>query len=282
MDFRTPQGQQRYDGVVAAAANTVIGLDFDGVLSPIVADPAAAVIHPDGARTLVELAPLVRAIAVITGRPVRQAVELGSLDQVADALPDGAQLFVLGQYGNERWDSTSREFTSPPPPDGLSDFLDELPSLLLENRAGEAFVEHKAIAVAVHTRRLSHPQAALDRLLPVLSEAAARHGLGVEPGKFVVEVRGTGMHKGEAVRAIREELSADGFVYAGDDLGDLEAFKAVAALREQGAPGLLICSGSEEQPALVGLLDLADVIADGPGGVLALLRQLARDAGARD
>jgi len=276
MDFRTPEGQQRYDGVVAAAANTVIGLDFDGVLSPIVVDPAAAVIHPDGPRTLVELAPLVRAIAVITGRPARQAVELGSLDQVADALPDGAQLFVLGQYGNERWNSTSLEFTSPPPPDGLSDFLDELPVLLLENRAGEAFVEHKAIAVAVHTRRLPHPQAAFDRLLPVLFEAAARHGLGVEPGKFVVEVRGTGMHKGEAVRAIREELSADGFVYAGDDLGDLEAFKAVAALREQGAPGLLICSGSEEQQALV---ELSDVIVDGPEGVVTLLRQLARDAG---
>jgi len=267
--------------VVAAAANTVIGLDFDGVLSPIVADPAAAVIHPDGPRTLVELAPLVRAIAVITGRPVRQAVELGSLDQVADALPDGAQLFVLGQYGSERWDSNSRVFASPPPPDGLSGFLDELQSLLVENGAGEAFVEHKAIAVAVHTRRLPHPQAALDRLLPVLFEAAARHGLGVEPGKFVVEVRGTGTHKGEAVRAIREELRADGFVYAGDDLGDLEAFRAVAALREQGAPGLLICSGSEQQQALVELSNLADIIADGPGGVLALLRQFARDAGAR-
>ena len=169
MDFRTPEGQQRYDGVVAAAANTVVGLDFDGVLSPIVPDPSSAVIHPDGPRTLVELAPLVRAVAVITGRPARQAVHLGSLDQVADALPEGARLFVLGQYGNERWDSTSREFTSPPPPAGLSGFLDELPSLLLENGAGEAFVEHKGIAVAVHTRRLRNPQAALERLLPVLA-----------------------------------------------------------------------------------------------------------------
>jgi len=281
MGFRTPEGQQRYDGVVAAAANTVIGLDFDGVLSPIVADPAAAVIHPDGARTLVELAPLVRAIAVITGRPARQAVQLGGLDQVADALPGGAQLFVLGQYGSERWDSTSREFTSPPPPDGLSGFLDELPSLLLESEAGEAFVEHKAIAVSVHTRRLPHPQAALDRLLPVVFEAAARHGLGVEPGKFVVEVRDTGTHKGEAVRAIRDELRADGFVFAGDDSGDIEAFKAVADLREQGAPGLLIFSGSQEEQALVELSDLADIIVDGPGGVLALLRQLARDAAVR-
>lgn len=278
MDFRTPEGQQRYDAVVAAAANTVIGLDFDGVLSPIVADPASAVIHPDGPRTLLELTPLVRAVAVITGRPARQAVHLGGLDEVADALPEGAHLLVLGQYGNERWDSTSREFTSPPPPDGLSGFLDELPSLLLENGAGEAFVEHKGIAVAVHTRRLRKPDAAFERLLSVLSEAAERHNLSVEPGKLVVEVRGTGIHKGEAVRTIRDELGADGFVFAGDDLGDLEAFKAVADLRDDGAPGLLICSGSEEQQALVAL---SDIVVDGPEGVLALLRQFAKDASAR-
>lgn len=278
MDFRTPEGQQRYDAVVAAAADTVIGLDFDGVLSPIVADPASAVIHPDGPRTLLDLTPLVRAVAVITGRPARQAVQLGGLDVVAGSLPEGAQLLVLGQYGNERWDSVSREFTLPPPPDGLSGFLDELPSLLLENGAGEAFVEHKRIAVAVHTRRLREPDTAFERLLPVLSEAAARHNLCVEPGKLVVEVRGTGIHKGEAIRTIRDELGASGFVFAGDDLGDLEAFKAVTDLRDDGAAGLLICSGSEEQQALV---ELSDVVVDGPEGVLALLRQFARDVSAR-
>ena len=278
MDFRTPEGQQRYDGVVAAAANTVIGLDFDGVLSPIVPDPNSATIHPDGPRTLVELAPLVRAVAVITGRPARQVVNLGDLDRVADALPDGAELFVLGQYGDERWDSASREFTSPPPPEGLSGFLDELPSHLLEHGAGEAWVEHKGIAVAVHTRRLRQPEAAFERLVPVLSEAAARHGLGVQPGRLVVEVRALGMHKGGAVRMIRDELSADGLVFAGDDLGDIEAFTAVAELRDEGAPGLLICSGSEEQQVLV---ELCDIVVDGPEGVLRLLRQLARDAAGR-
>ncbi|HET9858181.1 MAG TPA: trehalose-phosphatase [Nocardioidaceae bacterium] len=278
MEFRTTEGRQRYDAVVAAAANTVVGLDFDGVLSPIVADPSAAVIHPDGPATLVELAPRVRAVAVITGRPARQAVALGDLERVADALPDDAALFVLGQYGNERWDSVSREFTSPPRPEGLDGFLDELPSLLLENHAGEAFVEHKGIAVAVHTRRLHEPRAAFERLFPVLSAAAARHGLGVEPGRLVVEVRAPGMDKGAAVRAIRDELDADGVVFAGDDLGDIEAFRAVTALREAGAPGLLVCSGSEEQVALV---ELSDIVVDGPDGVLALLRQLARDVAGR-
>ncbi len=279
MEFRTPEGQQRYDALVGVAAKTVIGLDFDGVLSPIVPDPTAAVIHPDGPQTLVELAAQVRAVAVITGRPARQAVVLGSLDAVADALPEDGRLFVMGQYGNERWSSMTREFSSPAAPPGLGRFLDELPDLLSSNDAEDAFVEHKGIAVAVHTRRMQEAAPAFERLYPVLSDAAARHGLGVEPGRLVVEVRAPGMHKGGAVRTIANETEAGGFLFAGDDLGDIEAFKAVAALREESMPALLVCSGSQEQRALV---ELSDIVVDGPHGVLELLRRFARDAAARE
>ena len=99
----------------------------------------------------------------------------------------------------------------------------------------------------------------------------------MEPGRFVVEVRAPGMHKGEALRTIHRELDAHGVIFAGDDLGDIEAFRAAAALREAGEPGLLVCSGSEEQRALV---ELSDVVVDGPAGVLGLLRRFARDAAA--
>jgi trehalose 6-phosphate phosphatase len=263
--------------VVAAAAQTVVGLDFDGVLSPIVADPTAAVIHPRGPEVLIELAQAVKAVAVITGRPARQAVQLGRLDEVAAALPEGRGLFVLGQYGSERWSSRTREFTSPPAPQGLHEYVDRLPVLLEAHDAADAFVEHKGIAVAVHTRRLVDPTGAFERLLPVLTEAAEDLGLGVEPGRLVIEVRAPGMHKGEAVRRICAEVAAGGVVFAGDDLGDVEAFKAVVGLRAGGMPGLLVCSGSEEQRALV---ELSDIVVDGPDGVLSLLERLARDAAA--
>jgi trehalose 6-phosphate phosphatase len=278
MDFRTEHGQARYDAIVADAARVVVGLDFDGVLSPIVSDPAAAWIHPDGPRTLVALAEQVRGVAVITGRPARQAIELGRLDEVGEELAaEGRTLHLLGQYGNERWSSAEGRVLSPPPPVGLADFSAELPGLLDSVDAQDAFVEDKGLAVAVHTRRLPDPHAAFDRLLPALSEAAERHGLGVEPGRMVVEVRAPGMHKGQAVRTIHDELGAHGVVFAGDDLGDVEAFRAVEKLRADGEPALLICSGSQEQQALV---ELSDIVVDGPAGVLALLRQLARDAAA--
>jgi trehalose 6-phosphate phosphatase len=278
MEFRTPEGQQRYDDLVADAGRVVVGLDFDGVLSPIVEDPASAVIHPDGPRTLIELGQQVRGVAVITGRPARQAIALGGLDDVGKVLAEhGRGLHLLGQYGNERWSSSEGRIVSPRPPKGLSSFMSELPDLLRRHDAADAFVEEKGLAVAVHTRRLSDPAGTFERLLPVLTEASRRHGLGVEPGRMVIEVRAPGMHKGEALRAIYGELGGRGVIFAGDDLGDIEAFRAVTQLREHGSPGLLICSGSEEQKALV---ELSDIVVDGPAGVLSFLRQFARDAAA--
>jgi trehalose 6-phosphate phosphatase len=151
----------------------------------------------------------------------------------------------------------------------------ELPRLLRIADAPGAHIEEKGLAIAVHTRQLDDAADAQKRLVPVLSEAAARHDLVVEPGRAVVEVRSPGMHKGRVVESLVEDLDARGFLFAGDDLGDLEAFHAVAALREAGLDTLLVCSASDEQSALV---PLADVVVPGPEGVLDLLRQLTIDA----
>lgn len=276
MDFTSHEAEQRYAELAAAAARSVVGLDFDGVLSPIVDDPAEAHIHPDARAVLVDLAEVVRAIAVITGRPARQALALGDLDVVGGEIGDhGKELFVFGQYGNERWSSTRRRVVSPRPPQGLSTFQRELPRLLRGADAGEAHVEEKGLAVAVHTRRLPEPAAARDRLLAPMRELAERHGLALEPGRNVIEVRSPGMSKGHAVRTLVSEQEAGGFLFAGDDLGDLDAFDAVEELRGQGMPTLLVCSLSDEESALA---DRADVLVDGPEGVLALLRRLTADA----
>jgi trehalose 6-phosphate phosphatase len=276
MEFTSAEGEQRYAALVRAAAETVVGLDFDGVLSPIVDDPEAAHIHPEARDVLVDLAGQVNAVAVITGRPARQALDLGGLEDVGRAIGEaGKELYLFGQYGNERWSSTNRRVISPRPPHGLATFLRDVPRALRRADAADAYVEEKGLAVAVHTRRLPDPDAAFGRLLPLFRELAAQHELVVEPGRNVIEVRSPGMHKGLAVGTLVQELGAGGFLFAGDDLGDIEAFDAVAALAEKGLPTLLVCSASAEENALV---ELADVVVEGPAGVLALLRQLTADA----
>jgi trehalose 6-phosphate phosphatase len=276
VELTSTEARKRYDALAANLSRTVVGLDFDGVLSPIVEDPAQAHIHPDAADVLLQLSRKALAVAVITGRPARQAIALGGLDDIGGEMAMlGSELYLFGQYGNERWSSTNRRIVSPRPPHGLSTFLRELPRLLRTADAVGAHLEEKGLAVAVHTRQLDDAADAQKRLVPVLSEAAERHGLVVEPGRAVVEVRSPGMHKGKVVGTLVEDLDARGFLFAGDDLGDLEAFHAVADLRKAGLDTLLVCSASDEQSVLV---PLADVVVPGPDGVLGFLRRLTDEA----
>ncbi len=276
MDFASDLSKRRYDELVTSAERAVVGLDFDGTLAPIVEDPKDAHIHPDAGAALVELAPLIEAVAVVTGRPVRQAVSLGDLDDIgAEIAEAGGEFLVLGHYGNERWSARDRRVISPRPPKGLATLMSELPDLLRRNGLQEAHIESKGgLAVAVHTRRMDDPDAAQERLTPILEKAARSHGLVTEPGRMVVEVRASGMDKGNAVRHLQKQTHADAMVFVGDDLGDLEAFDAVADLRRRGMVGFLVCSGSDEQQALV---EKADLVVDGPDGVVAFLHQLAAD-----
>lgn len=277
MQFHSPSGATSYEAVVGAADGLLVALDFDGTLSPIVEDPEVALIHPRAGEVLVELAARIRAIAVVTGRPARQVLALGGLDEVGDTIGEaGRELVVLGQYGNERWTSAERRVVSPKPPAGLASFLGELPRLLRQAEAADAWVEEKGLAVAVHTRRTADPAGTFERLLPVLSKAADARHLTVEPGRMVVEVRAPGMDKGKALHALVSSYDARGIVFVGDDLGDVPAFEAVLELREEGLPALLVCSGSDEQSAL---RPLSDLVVPGPDGVMDFLQGLAAAIG---
>ncbi|HEX4189921.1 MAG TPA: trehalose-phosphatase [Marmoricola sp.] len=272
MEFRSDGAADRYDAVTSVGSRLLVALDFDGTLSPIVDNPDVALIHDRAANLLVALSDQVRTIAVITGRPARQVLALGGLDEVGDAIGAvGHELVVLGQYGNERWSSSSRRVVSPKPPAGLASLISELPRLFRRAGVADVFVEEKGLAVGVHTRRSADPKAAFDALLPVLTEAALARNLTVEPGRLVIEIRAGGMDKGIALRSLVEEYDVGGIVFVGDDLGDVPAFAAVGEMRDQGMPALLVCSGSDEESVL---RELADAVVSGPDGVMDFLGML--------
>jgi trehalose 6-phosphate phosphatase len=241
-------------------SGAVIGLDFDGTLSPIVSDPAKAAVHPAAPPVLAELARRVRAVAIVTGRPVETVLGLGP------GLADVPGLVVLGHYGFERWEGGT--VSAPPPPAGVPRAQAELPLLLDRLGLERVGVEDKGRAVAVHTRNAPDPQGAFDALRGPLAELAERAGLVVEPGRFVLELRPPGMDKGHALSLFLAERAARSVLFAGDDLGDLAAFEAV---RSSGLPGVTVCSGSAEVTELAGR---ADLVVDGPGGVVELLKEL--------
>jgi trehalose 6-phosphate phosphatase len=247
---------------------TLIGVDFDGTLAPIIDDPDQAYAHPGAVAALGRLGSAVAAVVVITGRPAETAVRLGGFRDV----PGLQSMVVLGQYGVERWDARTDVFSIPPEPVAMAAVVDELPGILDQLGLQEVRVEHKGRAIGVHTRELGDSNAAFDRLAEPLGELAARHGLLVEPGKNVLEIRSPGIDKGAALRDIVREKQAAQVIFAGDDLGDLPAFRAVEQLRTEGIPGLLVCSASHEEDALT---QASDLVVDGPEGVARWLTRLA-------
>ncbi|MFI6936615.1 trehalose-phosphatase [Streptomyces sp. NPDC050287] len=261
----TAAGRDGLDALLRRPSRAVIALDFDGTLAPIVADPEQARAHPEAVSVLAALAPKVAAVAVVTGRPAGVAVRHGGFAGV----PGLEHLVVLGHYGAERWDAVTGTVDAPAPHPGVAAARAELPGLL--DGTG-TWIEEKGRAVAVHTRRATDPQAAFEALRGPLTDLAARHGLIVEPGRMVLELRPPGMDKGVALLEYAREISAESVLYAGDDLGDLPAFAAVEKLRSDGTPGLLVCSGSDE---VTELRERADLVVSGPEGVVGLLRGLA-------
>ncbi|MFG3021931.1 trehalose-phosphatase [Streptomyces sp. NPDC048254] len=265
---RTPAGREGLEALLSQPRSALVGLDFDGTLAPIVADPEQARAHPDAVPALAALAPKVAAVAVITGRPAEIAVRYGGFAGV----PGLDHLVVLGHYGAERWDAATGEITAPPPHPGIAAVRAELPAVIEAAGARGTWIEDKGHAVAVHTRRADDPQATFESLRAPLTDLATRHALIVEPGRLVLELRPPGMDKGVALREYAREIGAGAVLYAGDDLGDIPAFAAVEKLRAEGTPGLLVCSGSEE---VTELAERSDLVVNGPEEVVRLLRTLA-------
>jgi trehalose 6-phosphate phosphatase len=270
MVLRTPESAAGAAGLAAIldrSQESAVAFDFDGVLSPIVDDPGQSRPYPGVVAALGRLAELIGSVSIITGRPVEAVLHLGDLGELA-ALE---HFSIFGLYGMQRWEWASRSVVSEPVPAGVAAARAELPELLEQLGLRGVALEDKAMSVAVHTRRADEPQGAFEALRAPLRELAGRHGLALEPGRMVLELRPPGVDKGHALETIVGGHGSRAVAYFGDDLGDLAAFDAVERLRETGVAGLKVCSGSDEVPQLAAR---ADLIVDGPPGVLEFVEGL--------
>jgi trehalose 6-phosphate phosphatase len=266
LDAATPEGQAGINALLAAPRQALVATDYDGTLAPIVPDPREARPLPGAVPALAALAKAVGTVAVITGRAAAEAVALGGLDAVPGIL-------VLGHYGWQRWQDG--RLTVPESPPAVEAARQALPGLLREAGAPQGtWIEDKVHAVAVHTRRTAEPEAALRHLSGPLGDLADRLGLAAEPGRFVIELRPPGMDKGAALAGLVGEREARSVLFCGDDLGDLPAFAAVRSLREAGIPGCAVASASTESPQVAAA---ADLVVQGPEGIVALLAEIAAE-----
>ena len=211
------------------AAGTALFLDLDGVLAAIEARPQDVEPLPWRSRLLRRLVErLDGRLAIVSGR---------TLEEV-DRILDGAVPAVGAVHGLVRRRNDGRLGAPVASADleqvriGLGEIAIDHPSLTFEN---------KGVAVALHYRQAPElgpkVRAAAERL-------ARQHGMKLQLGDMVAEVREPGSDKGGAVRAFMQEPPFEGArpIFLGDDLTDEDGFAAVQAL---GGMGVLVGPGRQ-------------------------------------
>jgi trehalose 6-phosphate phosphatase len=101
---------------------------------------------------------------------------------------------------------------------------------------------------------------------------------GLEPrwGRKVLELRPVGGGgKDAAVASLLAGGRLRAAIYAGDDRTDLDAFRRLRELGEEGELATAVCVGIVSPEAPPELPEESDLIVDGPAGWLAILESLA-------
>ena len=190
---------------MAALPAVLFASDFDGVLSPIVSDPAAAAPHPE-AIPAVEHAALLDdvEVVIISGR---------SHDVLAELTGSPAGVTLIGTHGAHHGDAIDPELQH-----RVATAVTALRAV--EQEFEGSLVEPKPVGAALHYRNATDPAGASEAAQQVAADGGARTILG----KAVVELVLADGDKGTAIESIRTSTGADGVIYLGDDTTDEDVF----------------------------------------------------------
>lgn len=207
------------EAIVALQRPLLLALDVDGTLSPIVRDPDLAQIPAPTLSTLASLAkaPMVQ-VAIITGRDLNSLSRMEQLDGVWRAVEHGGLVLAPGE-------APSRSALIDEKREALAQFR-----RWVHTHAGDAFIEYKPQAIAVHVRAIAeHDPGRAERLLREADELAQRLGLHVRRGKALREAEAVAHDKGSALRDVFDRSGARSVFFAGDDLTDFPAIDFASA-----------------------------------------------------
>lgn len=241
--------------------------DVDGTLAPIVERAEEAAVPAAAREALAALAERYALVGCISGRRAAEARRLVGLDSLAYAGNHGLELLMPG-------DAAPRADPSVAGREGeAADFLAELDGGRLE--AAGLRQEDKGPIQALHWRGASDETAAEDLAHEIAIEAGKA---GLEPrwGRKVLELRPLGGGgKDGAVASLLADERLDRAAYAGDDRTDLDAFRRLRELQEEGRLSAAVCVGvlSAEGPAE--LAEECDLTVAGLDDWLAILEWLA-------
>ena len=236
--------------------------DIDGVLAPIVPTPDMSEVPEELRELLRRLSQRYSVVAGVSGRTTEDALRLVGLEEVV----------YYGNHGFEVLRGGEIELVPEAAP--YEEAVEEL-----ERKAREeleplgAFVEEKGITASIHYRNTSSEVG--ERCKEFVEREGEQLGLRITTGRGVVEARPPiRADKGTATRKVVEEYEPEKMLFMGDDTTDLDAFRELEALREEGVLSEILRIGVKSEEGPPEIVSEADLVVEGTEGVEEVLRSL--------
>lgn len=253
-----------------ALRHTPSGLfsDFDGTLSEIAPTPPEAVFYEGARDALARAAGCADVAGIITGRAVDDVLQRVDI-------PD---LLIVGNHGLEWFDNGNRidHEAGLAAEEGILRTMGRTQERLEAVTSTEGMLfENKRLSASIHYRNAADPVDIGLLLLPIVEEEAAANGLRVSGGKMLVELRPTAVvSKGTALVEIVETRKLKGAVFFGDDVTDVDGFRALHRMRdEDGLKSVAIAIRSADvHPDVIAE---SDVVLEGVPDMVVVLHRIA-------
>ncbi len=242
--------------------------DIDGTISPTAPTPQQAEVSPLCRRYLSALCNHLALVAAISGRPAAQAKSMINIDGMV----------YIGNHGLERWTGGHSEFIEdvqdyPPLIEAVTKELS--PLLSIEGLS----IENKGVTATIHYRPCRDHQSARQDILAAIENSPHAKSLRImQESKYAINLLpSVRMDKGTGILDLIQEYNLQGGVYLGDDLTDIDAFRAIhTACRDLDFQGFAIGVISQEMPAK--LAEEADFTLNGVDDVERFLKWLSQTA----
>jgi trehalose 6-phosphate phosphatase len=231
------------DLLASEPARAALFLDVDGVLAPIVERPGDAAVPAATQRELARLAERYALVACVTGRTSEFARSIVGVDAIRYAGQHGLELVPEARDWAERIHAFAQATAWPD-------------------------LEVKPLTAAFHYRAAADRDEARISLEHVATRALDE-GFRTKWGRMVLEVvPPLDASKGTAVRSLLEESRLERALYAGDDVTDLDGFRALDGLEA----AVRVAVVSSEGPSELG--ELADLVVGSTEAFAELLSRL--------
>jgi trehalose 6-phosphate phosphatase len=246
-------------------------LDIDGTLAPIVDHAADAHVPESTRQLLIAVARKFGLVGCVSGRRASEARAMVSIGSITYVGSHGVELLRSG-WTEAVLDADVADWVR-----RIHDFGREADTA--DARKLRVRLEDKGPIVAFHWRGAPDEDAAR-AAVDAIAERAQAAGLRIHWGRKVLEVRPPiRIDKGAGINRLLNEVGPDieMALYVGDDTTDLDAFRALTTLVDEGRLTLAVRVGVQSEEGPSEITGEADVVVDGPDGVRELLTVLSSE-----